>query len=50
MKTQTPRSHEQIKTGIKKARHVIEAGDEAVAAYLLDVPVEDIQCVSRNVP
>jgi predicted transcriptional regulator len=35
-----------IKEGIERARAVLAGGDTAIAAHLLDVPVEDIKRVA----
>jgi hypothetical protein len=37
---------DDLTAGISAAREVLKAGDEAVAAYLLGVPVTDIRRVS----
>lgn len=40
------RSEREQGTGIARARQAVEQGDDAVVAYLLDVPVEDVRPVS----
>lgn len=38
----------QILAAIDQARAAVAEGDEAVAAYLLEVPVEDVQRVTGH--
>ena len=40
------RHADQIEKGIDHARSVLAAGDAAIAAHLLDVPVESVRRVS----
>jgi predicted transcriptional regulator len=40
------RHADAIRAGIERARQVLAAGDSAVAAHLLDVPVEDVERVT----
>jgi len=40
------RHADAIKAGIERARSVLAGGDAAIAAHLLDVPVEDIERVA----
>lgn len=42
------RHADQIERGIDHARSVLAAGDAAIAAHLLDVPVESIKRVARS--
>lgn len=37
------RTPEEITEGIEKAREALTEGDAAAAAYLLDVPAEDVR-------
>ena len=37
---------DEIKQGIERARFVLTGGDAEIAAYLLDVPVEDVKRVA----
>jgi len=37
---------DDIKHGIERARFVLTGGDAEIAAYLLDVPVEDVRRVA----
>ena len=37
---------DDIKQGIERARFVLTGGDAEIAAYLLDVPVEDVERVA----
>ena len=41
---------DDIKQGIERARFVLTGGDAEIAAYLLDVPVEDIERVAGKPP
>jgi hypothetical protein len=36
----------EIENGIARARSVLASGDVATAAYLLDVPIEDVAAVA----
>jgi hypothetical protein len=40
------RHADAIATGIERARSVLAGGETAIAAHLLDVPVEDIERVA----
>jgi predicted transcriptional regulator len=40
------RHADDIKQGIERARFVLTGGDAQVAAYLLDLPVEDVERVA----
>lgn len=40
------RHADAIRAGIERARQVLAAGDSAVAAHLLNVPVEDVERVT----
>lgn len=40
------RHADAIKEGIERARFVLAGGDAAIAAHLLDVPIEDIKRVA----
>lgn len=44
------RHADAIEEGIERARLVLAAGDAAIAAHLLDVPVEDVQRVAGDHP
>lgn len=41
---------DDIKRGIERARFVLTGGDAEIAAYLLNVPVEDVQRVAGKPP
>jgi predicted transcriptional regulator len=41
---------EEIKQGIQRARFVLTGGDAEIAAYLLDLPVEDVKRVTGPRP
>jgi predicted transcriptional regulator len=41
---------DDIKRGIERARFVLTGGDAEIAAYLLNVPVEDVQRVAGKSP
>jgi hypothetical protein len=41
---------DDIKQGIERARFVLTGGDAEIAAYLLDVPVEDVERVAGKPP
>jgi hypothetical protein len=40
------RHADAIQEGIERARFVLAGGDAAIAAHLLDVPVEDVQRIA----
>jgi predicted transcriptional regulator len=40
------RHADDIQAGIERARTVLTGGDTAIAAHLLDVPVEDVERVA----
>ncbi len=42
------RHADAIQAGIERARSVLAGGETAIAAHLLDVPVEDIERVAGN--
>ena len=42
----TARHADAINAGIERARSVLAGGETAIAAHLLDVPVEDIERVA----
>jgi predicted transcriptional regulator len=44
------RHADAIQAGIERARSLLAAGDAAIAAHLLDVPVEDIERVAGKRP
>jgi predicted transcriptional regulator len=44
------RHTDEIAKGMERARSVLTSGDAAIAAYLLDEPVEDIERVSGSQP
>lgn len=44
----TARHAEEVKQGIERARVALAGGDEAVAAYLLDVPVADVHRIAGS--
>ena len=44
------RHADAINQGIERARQVLAGGDAAAAAYLLDVPAEDVQRVAGDHP
>jgi predicted transcriptional regulator len=46
----TARHADDIQAGIERARSVLAGGDTAIAAHLLDVPVEDIDRVAGKRP
>jgi hypothetical protein len=41
-----PRTPDEIEVGIREASAALDGGDVACAAYLLGVPVEDVQRVA----
>ena len=41
---------DDIKQGIERARFVLTGGDAEIAAYLLDVPIEDVERVAGKHP
>lgn len=41
---------DDIKQGIERARFVLTGGDAEIAAYLLDVPIEDVERVAGKSP
>lgn len=46
----TARHAEDVKRGIERARVALAGGDESIASYLLDVPLEDVQRIAGSSP
>lgn len=44
----TARHAEDVKRGIDRARVALSGGDEAIASYLLDVPVADVHRIAGS--
>jgi hypothetical protein len=44
------RHADEIAAGMERARAVLSSGDAAIAAYLLDEPVEAVECIAGTKP